>query len=125
RLLLLDKPELLDAGLQGRRLHAEKLGSRVRPTNTPTAALQRAQNMVTLGFIERSRHIRGLRSQCRMGEPDLQRRTAAEYHRPLDYVAEFTDVAGPRIGQQGGHRIVGDGVDRLAHRVAEFLDEGP
>jgi hypothetical protein len=38
-LLPLDKPKLLDARFQGCRLHAEQFGSRIRPTNAPTATL--------------------------------------------------------------------------------------
>src|SRR5882757_1047743 len=83
------------------------------------------KNMFPFSFHKRARRIGDLRSQRWIAELDMQRRTAGKYHRALDHVTKFTDVAGPWIAQQGDHRIVGDRVDRLAHRVAKFLDEGP
>src|ERR1700739_2512221 len=41
----------------------------------------------------------------------------------LDHVLEFAYVAGPRIGDEGGHGFPGNMIDRLAHAVAEDVDE--
>src|SRR5690606_20805372 len=43
--------------------------------------------------------------------------------RPLEHVLELADVAGPRVGLEGGEGVVGDAGDRLLQALVELLDD--
>src|SRR3954469_24921254 len=60
-----------------------------------------------------------------MVELDRKARSMIENHRPFDHVSQFSDVAGPMIVLQSGHRDIFDLRDWLAHRVTELLHERP
>ena len=54
-----------------------------------------------------------------------KRGPVGQNHRPLDDIAEFTDVARPGVVSERLHRPARDVLDDLAELPAKLLDEGP
>ena len=81
--------------------------------------------MLERAAVDRIQRDRGGGGQRSGQVAGADRAPLAQQHGPLDHVLKLADVARPAVGLEGGNRVVGEALDRLARLVNHAVQEVP
>ena len=115
--------QLRQAGLECRRFESQPIGRAAGTADPPVRALEHAADVTLLDVHQFG--AASCRGRRRSWNRNGQSCTRCRNHRALHDVAEFANVAGPRIGLQRCHVLPADRLDAPAEGVREFFNETP
>ena len=116
--------QLLHPSFESRGLQSEDPGGTLLAADAPSHLLEDGDDVRSLKLVE-SGHadLSGRLREFRKPVSDLELRPAAQNHAALDHVAELSDVARPRVGDQGVHDLTRDPRDATAELGPELVRE--